>query len=34
MLHEFLGHGSGKLFTKSADGKLNYNPEDLNPLTG
>lgn len=32
-LHELLGHGSGKLLKKEADGSINY-PSDLsNPLT-
>lgn len=33
-LHELLGHGSGKLLQKAADGTTNYPTTLLNPLTG
>lgn len=34
-LHELLGHGTGKLFTKNAEtGELNYDPNAKNPFTG
>ena len=33
-LHELLGHGSGKLLRKEADGSLNFPSDVLNPLDG
>ncbi|PWY95533.1 dipeptidyl peptidase III [Aspergillus sclerotioniger CBS 115572] len=36
VLHEILGHGTGRFLTESSDGSLNFNPDEppLNPLTG
>ena len=33
-LHELLGHGSGKLLRKEADGSLNFPSDVVNPLDG
>jgi dipeptidyl-peptidase III len=34
-IHELLGHGTGKLFTKNVEtGELNYDPDTKNPFTG
>jgi dipeptidyl-peptidase-3 len=34
-LHELLGHGTGKLFTRNQEtGEINYNPACVNPFTG
>jgi len=33
-LHELLGHGSGKLLRKEADGSLNFPSDLVNPLDG
>lgn len=36
VLHEILGHGTGRFLTESSQGKFNFDPQNppLNPLTG
>ena len=36
VLHEILGHGTGKLLMENSQGKFNFDPNEppLNPLTG
>lgn len=36
LLHEILGHGTGRLLSESSPGNFNFDPQNppLNPLTG
>lgn len=36
VLHEILGHGTGRFLSESAPGNFNFNPDNppLNPITG
>ena len=33
-LHELVGHGTGKLFTKKDNGEINFNKDAVNPFNG